>query len=179
MKEVKFIRKSDSKLHRLIARLPFVPKSYMARYWTTIGQTIAVPEKDAPSAGVFDMPWEIRHRLIIAHEKRHAMRARKLTLPLYATLYLGPSITLGPIALALSPLLGGLTAFLWTLGVVAALLPLSVGFAVFRTWDECDAYLEAIRLNPDRMIDLVADGLWEDYLAMPPPITRWWIRRIL
>lgn len=178
MMEVKFIRKADSRLHRLISKLPFIPKSYMQRYWTTIGQTIAVPEKDAPE-GAFDMQWELKHRLIIDHEKKHAMRARRLSLPLYAVLYLGPSIALGPIAMALSPILGGLTAFMWTIGLIAALLPLSFGFAIFRTWDECDAYLEAIRLDPERMIDLVADVLWEDYLAMPPAITRWLIRRML
>ena len=180
---LRFIRKSDSRLHRLIAKLPFIPESYMTNYWTTIGSTIAVPKSAYPLSGGFAGQWVAKHVITIRHEARHARRARKLTAPLYAALYLGPSLTVGPIAIALTSILAlcglGWAPLLWALGVTVGILPLSIGFAVFRMWDEVDAYYESIVIGGDSRAEQVAHILWKDYLAVPPFVTRWWIRRKL
>lgn len=171
------VPKSESTLNRLIARLPFIPDSYMSRFWTTIGKRVYVPSRRAtPDMG--SDAWAERHQVILRHEAKHARRARKLSLPLYAVGYLGPSVTVGPIALGVS-LFGGLEAFLWTLAVVAALAPLTGGFAVFRALDEWDAYSEAALSRGDRYVDHVAETLWRNYFfTIPPAVTRWWFARL-
>lgn len=176
---VKFVCKRESRLHRIIAKLPRMSKSYMPRYWTTIGSTIYVPEYAEPLNGHFTSNWKVSHLMMIRHEARHARRARKLTLPLYATLYLGPSVTLGPIVMLLTVILGacglGWSPLLWVTMLVLGLLPLSVGFAVFRAWDEIDAYREYVAIDPDKRIPAVAKVLWTDYLAVPPFVSRWFM----
>lgn len=177
--EVKFVRKSESWLHRLIAKLPFIPESYMSRFWTTIGSTIAVPDRSAPT-GAFDAAWIGRHVITVRHEARHARRAKALTLPLYATLYLGPSVTLGLPLTLLSLCCGWWTLLLWAgLGTVA-LAPLTAGFAVFRAWDEWTAYRESVVIGGEPRVQEVAEMLWSNYFfTMPRPISRWWLRRYL
>ena len=180
--KVEFIRKSESKLHAFIAKLPFIPKSYMDRYWTTLGSTIAVPDSATPIDD-FDKAWVGRYIITVRHEARHARRAQTLTLPLYGTLYLGPSLALGPIAIALTSFVAlcglGWAPLLWSMVVAIGLLPLSIGCSVFRMWDEVDAYYESIVIGGDSRMEQVARILWEDYLAVPPFVTRWWVRRKL
>ena len=75
-------------------------------------------------------------------------------------------------------LCGWWTLLLWAAIATVLLAPLTVGFAVFRTWDECDAYLESVLIGGETRLEQVAKMLWRDYLAMPPFITRWWLNRL-
>lgn len=177
--KVKFVKKSDSWLHRTIGKLPFISKSYMTGFWTTIGSTIAVPSRAAPS-GEFSKEWIAHRPIIIRHEARHARRAQRLTLPLYATLYLGPSVTLGLPLMLLSLACGWWSTLLWASVATVALAPFTAGFAVFRAWDEWTAYRESVIVRGEPEVERVAQSLWKDYLfTMPRCISRWWLRRYL
>lgn len=175
--------KRESKLHRLISKLPFIPRSYLDRYWTTIGRHVAVSNNAADQPDFGEPSWVERVGVILRHEARHAYRAEKLTLPVYATGYLGPSVTLGIPALIVSAIAGiwvGWEPLQWAAIVTAALLPLSTGFAAFRAWDEWDAYEEAVITQGAARVESVARTLWLNYaLTIPPFVTRWWYRRKL
>lgn len=179
---VRFVAKRNSRLHSLIARLPLIPDAYMARFWTTIGSTIYVPDNSLPLNREFTASWKASHLMVIRHEARHARRARRLTLPLYATLYLGPSLTMGPLSAILSAILSAVGVLPWACVWIACvitlgLLPFSIGFALFRAWDEADAYREYVAIDMETRVAFVANMLWRDYAAAPPFIGRWLLRR--
>ena len=73
LSEPKYIYKRDSGLMSLIASLPFIPKTFMERFWTTIGQTIYVPD----SVDMSDPGWKVKHRVTIAHENVHRIQFLK------------------------------------------------------------------------------------------------------
>lgn len=178
--ELTLIPKRDSRLHRWISGLFFIPDTYMTHFWTTVNQTVGVPDS-AVGKKFGDADWQRWYKTVLRHEARHARRARRYTLPLYWTGYLGPSVTLG-LPACLVTLLGawwwGWWPALWALGLTAALSPLTTGFAIFRALDEWDAYRESIITYGDGRLRYVADSLWENYFyTIPPCVTRWWFRR--
>lgn len=166
-------RKSESRLHRLIARLPGMPDNYMRSYWTTIGHTIAVPAKYDGDLDWGTPEWRRRHNVIIGHEHKHIWRMEQWGWPLYTTAYLGPAVVLAPLV----PLAVWLVGW-WALAGWAALLPLSAGLAYGRWYIEREAYL--IRMRQLRgaarasFINRVVDNLWSDYVGTWP---KGWMRK--
>ena len=77
--KLKVISKEKSWFHRAIGAVLkwFGNSSYMDNYYTTIGYTVALPR------GMSFLPWYTSW-----HEGGHGLQARKLTRPLFSTLYL-------------------------------------------------------------------------------------------
>jgi hypothetical protein len=167
------IPKDESWLHRTIAKLPVVARSYLTGYYTTIGSTIGVPTSAASEEDFGEPSWVQRRIITMRHEARHARRAQKYTLPLYATGYLGPSVTLGLPALLVTLVLGIAGVSWWPLlwaGVATVVLaPLTVGLAIFRALDEWDAFGESVALWGRLRAERVAQALWRDYFFTVPP----------
>lgn len=166
------IPKDKSKLHRVIAALPFIPQTYMTSYWTTIGSTVAVPARRADVDDFGAKSWAVRNILTMRHEARHVRSFRRLTAPVFVTRYLGPSVTLGLPALVVCLILG-LCGLGWLPLLVAAvatvvLAPLTGGLAIGRAIEEWDAFEEAVRLNGRSYAERVADMLWRDYFFTVP-----------
>lgn len=176
--KLEFARKKDFRFWRFIGK--FFP-AFLTHYWTTIGNVVYVPENALPDK-VYDMHWMNRHGIIVRHEARHVRRAQRLTLPLYAVLYLGPSLTIllpaGLVALicAATGLIPWVVSH-WIWCAFAGLLPLSVGFAIGRAWDESQAYAEQAHTFGPTELDRIAKLLWWPYLAVPPFIGRFLLRR--
>jgi hypothetical protein len=180
---ISFKMKSESRLMKLIASV-LPTEDFMERYWTTIGSTIYVPTNRDDDVDWGGNGWAKRHEHIIEHEKIHVDQWERYTAPVFATIYLGPSATLGlpaTLVTALGAPLWGVTPLLVALGLTLLMLPLSVGFAVGRMLMELEAFqpefeLAHYRWGDDalvRRIDARAKQLWRDYLwTMPPFITQ-------
>lgn len=177
---LKLTPKRESWIHRAIAWLPFIPDTYMTRYWTVVGGHVAVPE-----SATYDMGsprWVDRYKEVLRHEARHARNWKRYTPPIFLTYYLGPSVTLGLPSCLVALVLGFLgLGWGWSIGALSAtlaLLPLSVGLAYGRFLEEVWAFRESIeRVGPSRAKDVV-DMLWEDYAWTWPRVwAREYIRR--
>ena len=176
---MKLQRKSESRLMKLIAKLPFVPKTFMSHFWTTIGETVYVPTRcdDDPDWGTAE--WCQRKHRIIDHELVHVSQFRKFGMFLMACMYLGPSVCPGLPLLVLSAAVGlwwGWAPFFCQLGLIVVLLPLSIGLAYGRWWIERSAYLLYCKTDGD--VEWIADSLWKNYAwTWPRPWARAWLSR--
>ncbi len=82
--EVKLVKKSNSALMRFLGKLMFFNKKFMTRFYTTLGNTIYVPDDfwdddDAHTVSVF------------AHECKHIYDKRRLRV-IYEFIYICPQI---------------------------------------------------------------------------------------
>ncbi|MHC4343013.1 MAG: hypothetical protein ACYSX0_22715, partial [Planctomycetota bacterium] len=84
--------KESSRLHRFLGWLPFTPSSYMSRYFTTIGDTIAVPTRYSEQHIAADpQAFVVKHFTLMEHEGIHILRRERVGSPWYELAYLGPS----------------------------------------------------------------------------------------
>lgn len=192
--ELTLIPKRESKLHRTINGLWFIPDNYMTSFWTCIGSTLGVPDHAADDPDFGEKTWVRRYIITLRHEAKHALRAKRMTLPLYATCYLGPSVTLGLPAVLVTLLIlvvtgslaaAGIGSFLWqpvlwALGGTLLFAPFTAGWAIFRAHDEWDAYFESVVLRGESRIEQIARSLWYNYFyTIAPGITRRHLRKRL
>lgn len=170
--EFDIVPKREVTLHKVINWLPFMTSSYM-NFWTTIGRTVAVPDRAADDQDFGERSWVNRYILTLRHEGRHSRRAQRWTLPVYATVYLGPSVTLGLPALLVCLIVGLATGSWLPLavagGLTALLAPLTAGLAIGRALDEWDAYLESVAAYGKSRAEQVAQTLWKNYFFTIPP----------
>lgn len=128
--------KSSSKLMRAIGWLFAVTKispEFMERYYTTIGDTVYVPDDLLKNPDVKNL---VR---VLTHESIHIMDAGRYSDPLFKVLYLFPQSLA---SLALLSLLAPLSIkFLWCLLFLLFLAPIP---APFRYWFELRAYRTSI-----------------------------------
>lgn len=180
---MRLVKKSESALMKFVSSFLPTP-GFMFRYWTTIGDTVYVPTiyDDDPDWG--ESSWRQKHARILEHERIHVAQWENYTPPLFATIYVGPSVTLGLPAMlvtALGAALWGWMPLLVAFAAFIVLLPLSVGFAIGRLLMELEAFgpefadayerggIEAF----DNRVRSRTDQLWTDYLwTMPPSIAR-------
>ena len=163
---MKLKKKSESWFMKLLGKLAFFNPDFMKSFWTTIGGTVYVPTRYDNDPDWGSPLWIHRNRKIIEHEKVHTKQYDNFWLFFYV-LYLGPAPFLLP--------------FIWLPYVwiaVLATLPLSVGFAVGRTWLELEAY--ATHIHTENGARWVSDTLWYDYFfSFPKSLTyRWMLSKI-
>lgn len=133
--ELAVVKKSDSKLHKLIGRVlaKVGNKSYMESYATTIGTTIAIPTGN-------DMSWTVA-----LHEGRHVLDFKRWG-HLFSVGYLFPQLLgiLGVLASLLVSVLVLCGFSPWLLLVLLSLVFLAPLPAPFRAMMEARAYLVTI-----------------------------------
>lgn len=177
-------RKEDLWLHKAIAALPLIPKSYMTRFWSTIGGTVAVPERQGRALDFGEPSWIAKYAIPLRHEARHIRNSRRFTFPVFATYYVGPSVTVC-LPMLLFWLVWGLVTGSWfwlamTAIAFVVMLPLSTGLAIGRALEEWYAYEESIRVFGRGRLEAVADTLWENYVfTIPRSYTRRWFAKRL
>lgn len=165
---MKLKKKSESELMLLLAKLPFVPKSFLDFYWTTIGSTVYTPSRLDRDRDWGTEAWKARHRSILEHEAVHIDQWRRLNVLMWV-MYIGPAPFILPFVWLWFP---------WLLIAFFCLLPLSVGLAWGRWTLEREAYLKHV--HTDKEIDWVSKVLWSDYFfAWPPFLVRRWFKRHL
>ena len=142
--------KSSSKLMHAIGWLFTITKispQFMQRYYTTIGQTVYVPDDLLKDPDIKSL---IR---VLTHESIHIMDSKRFTDLLFKFLYLFPQSLA---SLALLSFLAPLSLnFLWCLMFLLCLAPIP---APFRYWFELRAYRTSIlfarkedKLNDEQM----------------------------
>jgi len=151
--EMYVVPKNSSKLMRAIGWLFAVTKispQFMERYYTTIGQTVYVPDELLKDPDIKNL---IR---VLTHESIHIMDSTSLTDPLFKFLYLFPQ-SLASVAL-LSLLAPLSIKFLWCLLFLIFLAPIP---APFRYWFELRAYRTSIlfarkedKLSDEQMVPI-------------------------
>lgn len=147
--------KSSSKLMRAIGWLFAITKispQFMERYYTTIGQTVYVPDDLLKDADIKNL---IR---VLTHESIHIMDSKRLTDLLFKFLYLFPQSLA---SLALLSFLAPLSlSFLWCLMFLLCLAPLP---APFRYWFELRAYRTSILFarKEDKLNDEQMNSIYE------------------
>lgn len=174
---MRLIKKSESRWHKLVARLPFIPKNYMTGFWTTVGSTVAVPAVYDTDPDWGQSGWITRHRVVVEHEMHHVQQWRRLNILMWI-LYLGPS----PFLVLPCAVLAYLHNALWLL-LPVALAPLTCGLAWGRWWIERSAY--AIRHDQLRGLtrtvyaNHIATTLWSSYFYTWPPalVRKWYAKR--
>jgi hypothetical protein len=179
------VKKSQSGLMRLIAKLPFIPESFMRRFWTTIGHKVYVPSVHDNDKDWGTVIWGQRNRVALSHERVHIVQVEKLSFPLFAILYVGPSAILAPLTILLIPTF--LISWWIPIGLLLSTLllaPLSVGLAWGRWRIEREAYmvqmLTADTANIPNTARWIADTLYLDYFFTWPRkwASRWFLSEV-
>lgn len=175
----KYEKKAEDGLMKFLAWLmkPF-NDSFLSGYWTTINRTVFVPAR-AVSKNYLTPDWFKTYHRILGHEGTHVAQAEAYTFPLYAALYLGPSLFLLPVSIVLWILCIWFT--LWipatvVSGLTVLLAPLTGGLAWWRWYFEREAYLPEVihkyrragRKYAQRRIDRVINNLATDYFFTWP-----------
>jgi hypothetical protein len=71
---------------KAIALIPFIPKTFMTDFWTTIGSTCYCPSYAEEGMGTD--AWKERHKSIIEHETIHYEDFQRMGLLAFSFLYL-------------------------------------------------------------------------------------------
>ena len=147
--------KSSSKLMHAIGWLFTITKispQFMQRYYTTIGQTVYVPDDLLKDPDIKSL---IR---VLTHESIHIMDSKRFTDLLFKFLYLFPQSLA---SLALLSFLAPLSLnFLWCLMFLLCLAPIP---APFRYWFELRAYRTSILFarKEDKLNDEQMNSIYE------------------
>jgi hypothetical protein len=176
--EWKLVRKDDYWVFRwmghLLAVLRIMPyDTFMTGFWTTFRNVVGYRTTLTRSQA------EVSH--VAIHEAIHVWRWEKWGLLVYATAYIGPSITIMLPLLLLSVVLAASHVVSWLFVLACAiwlvgLLPLSAGLAYGRWFIEREAYLVQLFFATSRAkeIERIVESLWKNYAWTWP---RKWMRR--
>lgn len=154
-------------------------RDFMENYWTTLGNKVYVPTKYDKDQDWGKDTWMRRHSMILEHERIHTEQWEDYGYFLFATIYVGPSVTIG-IPLLMTTLIGsiwfGFIPFIIALSLFLLFLPLSVGFAYGRLYMELQAFFpqwanvyynygeHALKHH----IRIRCKQLWKDYVLTMP-----------
>lgn len=129
---VRLKRKRDSVLMTILGKILFFNRSFMSRYYTTIGRTLYTPDHCFD----YDSPYSID---IVAHEAVHVAMSKKYPI-LFGLIYLFPQCLALLALLAFLPFQGSL----WFLLALLFLLPWPApGRTVLEKW----GYLMSLIVN--------------------------------
>lgn len=146
--------------------MPFIPRSFMSRFWTTIGRTVYVPTQYDLNPNWGKASWRMQHSEVLGHEKVHVEQWESLG-PLMWLLYIGPAPFLLPF-IWIHPLYFGL--------LILLLSPLTCGLAVGRAFLEIEAY--GTHIKDENGYHWVGQTLWRNYFfTLPPTWTAAWMKK--
>src|SRR3990167_597974 len=182
---IKLRKKSQSRLMRFVAALPFVPPSFMSAFWTTIGHSIYAPTVYDRDTDWGHTTWLNRHKEVLDHEGVHVAQVETWGHTVHTLLYLGPAPFLALLALLSVPLAWFVAWWipLAVIGVTLLSMPLSLGLAWGRWRIEREAYMVQLsvpvsRVDAEIQARRIVESLWNNYAYTWPRAWAWaWFKR--